>query len=91
LLYEMSITLGYAYEKSHIQQGVYYPQSYSDSENENVEIRRLWLAVLKGDRQFPMRAEVFASPQVPVMPPAQQKQPVQTGKTADEAPPAVVS
>ena len=70
LLYEMSIALGYSYDKSQIQNGAYYPQGYSNAENENAETRKLWLEVLRGQRQFPMKAEVYTN-----QPPPTQKPP----------------
>jgi len=58
LLFEISVLLGYPHDKSQIQSGAYYPQGYVDTENENAETRKLWLEVLKGLRQLPMKAEV---------------------------------
>ena len=72
LLYEISNSLGYSHDKSQIKSGAYYPQGYVNVENENTETRQLWLEVLRGNRQVPMKAEVFASPPaVAVQPPSQ--------------------
>jgi hypothetical protein len=68
LLYEMSIVLGYSFDKSQIQQGVYYPTGYQRVENENAEARTLWLQVLKGERQLPMKAEVYTKQTIPPTP-----------------------
>ena len=76
LLYEMSISIGYSYDKSQIQKGVYYPSGYQNIENQNAETRKLWLEVLKGERQIPMKAEVYTNqppkttpPEMPVQKP----------------------
>jgi hypothetical protein len=59
LLFEMSKCLGYGHDKAEIQVGAYYPQAYVTVESENNESRRLWLEVLRGKRQIPMKAEIF--------------------------------
>ena len=61
LLYEMGLALGYSFDKSHIKSGAYYPGGYFEAETEHTEARKLWLEVLRGQRQLPMRAEVFAT------------------------------
>jgi hypothetical protein len=75
LLYEMSISLGYSYDKSQIQKGVYYPAGYVDIENENKETRKLWLEVLRGQRQIPMKAEVWTNQPPKTMPPEMPENP----------------
>ena len=75
LLYEMSISLGYSYDKSQIQKGVYYPTGYADIENENTETRKLWLEVLRGQRQIPMKAEVWTNQPPNTTPPEMPKKP----------------
>ncbi len=64
LLYEMSTTLGYHFDKVQIKAGSYYPSGYSDIENEQQQIRKLLLDILKGDKKLPMIAEVYPSPGV---------------------------
>jgi len=78
LLYEISTLLGYAHDKAQIQSGAYYPQGYVNVENDNAETRQLWLEVLRGKRQIPMKAEVVAFlppsqsvPSVQALPPSQ--------------------
>jgi hypothetical protein len=61
MLYEMSVALGYKYDKSHIEKGVYYPAGYGEIENQQTEIRTLLLKILRGERQFPMKAEVWTN------------------------------
>jgi hypothetical protein len=68
LLYEMSISLNYSFNKSQIQKGVYYPSGYQLVENQNTETRKLWLEVLKGERQIPMKAEVYTNQPPPPTP-----------------------
>jgi hypothetical protein len=77
MLYEMSIVLGYTYVKSEIQKGVYYPSGYANTENEAAKTRTLWLEILEGKRQIPMKAEVWTN-QPPVNnPPGQTVQPAE--------------
>jgi len=59
LLFEMGVALGYSFDKSQIKSGAYYPGGYSDAELDQLEARKLWLEVLRGRRQLPMRAEVY--------------------------------
>ena len=73
LLYEMSISLGLSYDKSDIQKGVYYPKGYADTEQQQLELRKLLLQLLRGERQLPMRAEVY--PIQPPHPPAETEPP----------------
>ncbi len=63
LLYEMSTSLGYNFDKVQIKAGSYYPSGYGDAENETVQIRKLWLDILKGNKRLPMSAEVYPPPQ----------------------------
>lgn len=58
LLYDMSIAIGYSFDKSSIKTGAYSPQGHSDFENENTEARKLWLEILRGNRELPMKASV---------------------------------
>ena len=71
-LYEMSGALGFSYDKSQIRSGTYYPSGWQEAENEQMEARKLWLQVLQGQRQLPMRVEVSNAPQPtpPPQPPA---------------------
>jgi hypothetical protein len=61
LLYEMSTALGYNFDKVQIKAGSYYPSGYGEAENDNLQIRKLWLDILKGNRKLPMTAEVYPS------------------------------
>jgi hypothetical protein len=63
LLYDMSLAIGYSFDKSSIKTGAYSPQAYIDFEGENTETRRLWLEVLRGSRELPMRASVAQRPE----------------------------
>ena len=65
LLYEMSCPLGYSYDKSQIKSGTYYPAGWQEAENEQTETRKLWLAVLQGQRMLPVQN----SPPPPPIPP----------------------
>lgn len=58
LLYEMSLALGYSYDKSQIKSGTYYPAGYEDADFDHYETRKLWLEVLKGKRPLPMLARI---------------------------------
>jgi Family of unknown function (DUF6680) len=60
LLYTMSNALGYSFEKSQINTAAYYPGGYAMADLEQLETRQLWLKVLKGERELPMRARVFS-------------------------------
>lgn len=59
LLYEMAGSLGYAYDKAQIKGGTYYPRGYGDAEAEIQETRKLWLDVLRGNRQLPTSVQVI--------------------------------
>lgn len=61
LLFEMSLALGYSYDKSQIKSGTYYPSGYEDADFDHYETRKLWLEVLKGKRPLPTVARVFIS------------------------------
>jgi hypothetical protein len=82
LLYSMSVSLDYSYDKSAIKNGTYYPKGYGDIEVESQETRRLWLEILRGQRQMPMIAEVFTK-QKPFAEPA--PQPKASEKATDDA------
>jgi hypothetical protein len=58
LLHEMSKCLGYPFDKAAIESAAYYPKGYGEAEIENWAIRKLWLDVLQGKKQLPMKAEV---------------------------------
>jgi hypothetical protein len=81
LLYEMGIAVGYSFEKSHINAGTYYPGGYVETELDQLEIRKLFLEVLRGQRPLPMRAEVYATQPSPQPTPPPPKPPsAQLGK-----------
>lgn len=61
LLYEMSTALGYNFDKVQIKAGSYYPSGYQETENDNLQIRKLWLDILKGDKRLPITAEALSS------------------------------
>ena len=68
-LHSMAVALGYSYDKATIKQGAYYPVGYGDAEKDNLDIRKMWLQVLRGERQLPMKAEVYTNqPPQPVPP-----------------------
>ncbi len=50
LLYVMSRSLGYAFEKAQINTAAYYPGLYQQADIEMLETRRLWLEILQGKR-----------------------------------------
>lgn len=60
LLYEMSLALGYSYDKSQIKSGAYYPAGYEDADSDHYETRKLWLEVLKGKRSLSMITQIVA-------------------------------
>jgi hypothetical protein len=62
LLYEMSTTLGYNFDKVQIKAGSYYPSGYEETENDNFEIRKLWLDILKGKNKLPTTTEFINIP-----------------------------
>jgi len=62
LLYEMNVAIGYSFDKSSIKSGSYAPQAYCDFEGENTESRKLWLEILRGQRELPMRASIVPPP-----------------------------
>lgn len=59
LLYEMSLALGYSYDKSQIKSGAYYPSGYEDADSDHYETRKLWLEVLKGKRPLSMITQII--------------------------------
>ena len=63
MLYEMSKSLGYDFDKAQIKSGSYYPAGYGDSEAENTETRKLWLEILRGQRKMPMIAGIYNLPE----------------------------
>lgn len=62
-LHEMSLALGYSYDKSQIKSGAYYPSGYQESDFDHYETRKLWLEVLKGKRPLPMLARIVTDNQ----------------------------
>ena len=57
LLYEMSTALGYNFDKVQIKAGSYYPSGYQETENDNFQIRKLWLEILKGNKQLAIKTD----------------------------------
>jgi hypothetical protein len=66
LLYEMSRAIGYSFDKASIKMGAYSPQGYLDYHLQDLETRKLWLEILKGERGLPMTA--FQQPSPPAAP-----------------------
>lgn len=62
LLYEMSVALGYNFDKVQIKAGSYYPSGYEEAEYENLQTRKLWLEILKGNKKLPISSEPSPSP-----------------------------
>lgn len=62
LLYTMSVSLGYSYDKSQIKTATYYPQGYGEVEQELTESRKLWLEILRGKKQLPITTESLQPP-----------------------------
>jgi hypothetical protein len=56
LLFVMSRSLGYAFEKAQINTAAYYPGLYQQADIEMLDTRRLWLEVLQGKRALPISA-----------------------------------
>ena len=54
--------LDYNFDKVQIKAGSYYPSGYEETENDNSQIRKLWLEILKGNKKLPMIAEVYPTP-----------------------------
>lgn len=61
LLFEMSVALGLSHERSAIEKGVYYPRIMGDVVQQESDTRKYWLEILKGERQIPMKAEVYTT------------------------------
>lgn len=59
LLYAMGMAVGYDFNKTQIKNGTYAPTAHGRIENEQEEIRRMTLEVLKGERDLPMRVTNF--------------------------------
>ena len=57
LLFEMGNSLGYAFEKTHIKNGVYSPTAIGELEDDQIAIRRGLREVLTGRRPFPVQIE----------------------------------
>ncbi|WBA81953.1 DUF6680 family protein [Endozoicomonas sp. GU-1] len=62
LLYKMSSSLGYDFDKEHIKNTCYFPQGYVDVENEQHLIRKGVLGILKGDLVVPMHVTNIPAP-----------------------------
>ena len=62
LLYEMSVSLGYNFDKVQIKSGSYYPAGYEENSNNRLETQKMWLEVLKGERHLPMIAGIYNLP-----------------------------
>lgn len=58
LLYAISVFLGYSYDKADIKNYAYYPTGYGDAEADNLETRKLWLEILRGQKPLPVSATV---------------------------------
>lgn len=54
LLYEMSKTLGYNFDKVQIKAGSYYPSAYGETDEDNYKTRKLWLEILEAKRLLPI-------------------------------------
>jgi hypothetical protein len=54
LLYDMSIAVGYDFDKVQIKRGIYSPRGHANMELEFEAIRRLLIDVLAGHRTLPM-------------------------------------
>lgn len=57
LAHLMAKDLKIPFPKSLIKSGSYYPKGFVDTENQQAELRKLLLEVLKGDRAIPVRAQ----------------------------------
>jgi len=55
LLYEMAISLKYKFDKVHLKRKVYMPKGHVDFENENLEMRKAILGILRGKDSIPIR------------------------------------
>lgn len=82
LLYEMSESLGYGFDKVQIKAGSYYPSGYGVAEEENEEIRKHWLNIVRGVQQLQMKAEVF--PSTPLKPIKQDDNEMAQPKTKEQ-------
>ena len=68
LLFEMSKTLGYNFDKVQIKAGSYYPSAYGETETDNYQARKLLLEILQSKRAFPVTN--IELPSFPTEPPA---------------------
>lgn len=59
LLYEMSKSLGFEFDKVHIKKAGYTPQAYVDKEREQSFIRRGMVEVFLGEKTIPMSIKDF--------------------------------
>lgn len=55
LLYEMSCSLGYKYDKVHLARKVYYPKGHGDLEAENYQMRQAFLKILSDKASLPVK------------------------------------
>ncbi len=65
LLYEMAQYLGYEFDKTHIRRTSYFPKGYGELESDQYELRKGILALLRGDRSFPMFVTGLHQPDSP--------------------------
>ena len=59
LLHSMGSSLGYAFNKTQIKNGIYAPIGHSRMETEQEQIRQLVLELLSGNRSLPMDVTSF--------------------------------
>lgn len=54
LLYEMATHLGYEFDKTYIRRTSYFPHGYGDLELDQLEMRKAFLGILRGERFVPV-------------------------------------
>jgi len=59
LLFNMGVTLGYNFDKTHIKRSSYSPQAHGDYENDHMIIRKALVEVLSGKKSIPMEVTQF--------------------------------
>lgn len=59
LLYEMGVSLGFEFDKTHIKKAGYLPKAYVDQELEQNFIRKGMVDVFLGEKSIPMSVESF--------------------------------
>ena len=55
LLHQMSECLGYHFDEVHLKKGVYAPRGHAEVELQQYELRKLLLAILKGDKPIAVK------------------------------------